>query len=176
MKSQKKMFIIIVCFCAAVIGLFVQFFHKPQMEDDEKMESQYEIDQTEDSKEKSTEKNAYDYSDKNLPDVDNASSDETYAEFEVEHIQVYFSNTAMLDQCSMPVAAQSELALDAQKFLEMQGYDVTELVIDDSEFIDDESKVLFECDMPGYSEKLQIIYDKAASTLYFAIILDDTEG
>ena len=58
----------------------------------------------------------------------------------------------------------------------MQGYDVTELVIDDSEFIDDESKVLFECDMPGYSEKLQITYDKAASTLYFAIILDDTEG
>lgn len=167
------MFIIIVCFCAAGIGLFVQFFHKPQIEDDEKMESQYEIDQTEDSKEKTTEADAYDYSDKNLPDVDNTSADETYAEFEVEHIQVYFSNTAMLDQCSMPTAAQSELALDTQKFLEMQGYDVTELIIDNNEFIDDDNKVLFECVMPGYAEKLQITYEKAESMLHFAIVLNE---
>lgn len=171
------MFIIIVCFCAAGIGLFVQFFHKPQIEEDEKVENQYEIDQTEDSKEETTEVDAYDYSDKSLPDVDNTSSDETYAEFEVEHIQVYFSNTAMLDQCSMPTAVQSELALDTQKFLEMQGYDVTELIIDNNEFIEDDNKVLFECVMPGYAEKLQITYDKKDSTLYFAIIEDDgTEG
>lgn len=179
MKDQKKIFIIIFCFAVAVIGLYIQFFHRPKVDDPDDSGTDIMTDsstdkETDESTDESTERYEYDYADKELPDVDNETASETYDPYGTDAVNVYFSNTDMLDQCSMSMAAQTELPRDVQNYLIMQGYtDVTELIVDDNEFIDDDDKVLFECVMPGYSEKLQITYDKAQSTLYFAIILDD---
>lgn len=183
MKGQKKIFIIIFCFAVAVIGLYMQFIHRPKVDDtgtDMMTETETSTASAIEKKEaeETTERYEYDYADKELPDVDNETASETYNPYDTDAVNVYFTNTDMLDQCSMPMAAQTEMPQDVQNYLIMQGYtDVTELIVDDNEFIDDDDKVLFECAMPGYSDKLQITYDKAKSTLYFAIILDDgTEG
>lgn len=176
-KGIKKMLIIIGCFAISVIGLCMQFFYKGDSSSnvDKNAEEQRNGDETE-QLESETVVYEYDYLNTELPTEENESSNELYMGDGGKAAKIYFSNTGLLDQCSMPIAAQAELVEAAQAFLNLNGYqDVTELTVDNDEFIDDDKNVSFTCNMSGYEEKLQVTFSKSESKLMFAIVYIETE-
>lgn len=174
-RSGKKIMMIIACFAVALIGLYMQFFHEDKPT--QKKDSNENLQMEQETEKNETETFEYDYSDKELPDEENESEAELYTETNEEPTKVYFTNTDLIDKSSMPIEVHSEIARDTQRYLYINGYtDVTELIVNDDEFLDYDDRVSFNCDIPGRKEKLQITYNKMNRQLMFAIVyLDEDE-
>lgn len=182
-NSLKKVIIIVVCFAISVIGIYMQFFYKEKGKDnlENSTEISVGIDKkteagTEQIKEDSTVVYEYDYSNQELPTEENESSDELYMGNGGDAAKIFFSDTEKLDQCSMPMEAQADLVDAVQRFLIINGYEnVTELHIDNEQFVDNEKVVSFLCEMQGFDEKLQVTFSKTEGKLSFAFVYIDTE-
>lgn len=172
--SGKTILKLILAVAAIILGLYMTFFHSSDNDKQVETESnpnEISITNTEQEKESL---NIYDYSDKELPMSDNVSEDEIYSEG--SSIEVYFSNTAALDQGNMPLEVQKILSVRVQKYLYINGYDdVTELYIDEASYVETEQTISFLCYMDGYVEQLQIEYEFADQELKFAVILPPEE-
>lgn len=144
----------------AVFGIYFTFFSKTEKNGSEKKEV------TQNTEEKF--QSEYDYTNKGLPEQENESESESYVEG--KDIKVYFTNTDKLDKSSLPLEAQQILCSKTQIFLYSSGFeDVTELKILDTGFSDNERKVTFVCEIPGYEEMLRVTYKN--EKLKFAIII-----
>jgi len=103
-----------------------------------------------------------------LPDYENKSANETYTEG--IPVEVYFSNTEVIDKGNLPIEAHSMLPLSAQRYLNRSGFeDVTELYVDEESYRETENEISFCCYMDGYRERLRIAYNKNESQLEFSI-------
>lgn len=170
-KRSKQVCKIAFCVVISVFGLYFSFFGKST---DKK--EKVDVENVEESKE-SKESNMNfenDYKDKQLPDVENESND-TYTDG--NQTKVYFTNTSKLDASSLPISVHEVLCEKTQCYLYSCGYDnVTELVINEEDFIDNEDEVTFLCEIPESEEKLRISYDKKDNRLQFeSVIIDKIE-
>ena len=163
-KNMKNVLLLILCVAATFVGIYMTFFHQAADDDipyinnvgqDKEAEmEEYVETQTEEV---------------SLPDYENESSNETYTDG--TEITVYFENTDVIDQGSLPLGAHSILCSSAQKFLKRSGYgDVTELYVDEESYTEDDKKITFHCFMDGYEEQLGITYDVSEQMLRFNII------
>ena len=171
-KGNMKMFKLIFCIVISCVGVYMTFFHQkePAALNHEK--------KAEEVKEKAGDRGMADKLFQNsteiLPDTENESSD-TYTERNT--VNLYFSNTEKLDNGKLPIAAQKELAEDAQKFLDEAGYsDVTELYIEDSSYQETAEWIQFDCYMDGYQDMLRIEYRFDAESLFFAVIVNSDQN
>lgn len=172
-KRSKQVFIVAFCVLISVIGIYIQFIKKDTDIKDTQENAETVTEKEVETENESTQ-NEYDYSNKELPAVDNESDAETSTDG--EDIKIYFTNTQKLDDSDMPFNVQSVLSLDTQRFLYQNGYqDVTELAVDDSGFIDNEDEISFLCSMKDYEEKFKVLYDKSENKLKFSIVFLDTE-
>lgn len=170
-RSSKRIFYLILLIGLSVFGIYMNFFHKPDKKEEET--SVWELTESKDSNEiGDTEDMAldmYDYSNKALPDVENKTIEGEYSEG--RNIEIYFENTNVLDEGSLPGEVHANLTAAAQKYLFHNGYDdVTELYVDEESYAENEESIVFECFMDGYEKKLQIKYVMDESKLKFAII------
>lgn len=168
MKKKRTFQLIMIAFCLiiSIFGIYFQFFDKKEKGKEKNQEIE-EVKEKENVKEKNT--NEFDYSNKDLPKTENESDEETYSEG--MNIEVYFTNTDILDKSSLPLGAHSKLCESSQRFLRHLGYDdVTELQILEDKFVDDEEEVSFRCSMDGYEEQLEIKFLKGDSKLKFCIV------
>lgn len=168
-KGTIQLIKLVVCAAATVLGIYMSFFYEKKEATPEQNPQTVIQGENETMVEKEFEENTeYLAHQETLPDYDNESSNEIYAEG--TNIEVYFTNTDILDQGNLPLAAQSELTFDVQRFLNRSGYeDVTELYVDDTTYEENEKKISFNCFMDGYAEQLRIVYDIENSQLQFGI-------
>lgn len=163
---------LVACIVISIIGIYMEFFYEPTDKKESKNQG-LEIESSEDEGGQNM-SNKYDYSQKELPNVDNKSSDETYTDG--ENIEVYFSNTEVLDNGRLPLSVQSKLNMITQRFLYSNGYeDVQELYIDQESYIETEDEIRFCCFMDGHEEQLQIQYDEKEKKIKFSVIEKDNK-
>lgn len=177
MKSGKQLLIFALSCAAIVLGVYMTFFNRNRSDSKSENESikEMDIEQGEEKKEEyqMEETNSYDYSGKDLPMEENETDAETYNNGKSE-ISIYFSNTELLDQGKIPLAAQAVLCEEVQRYLKHSGYgDVTELYINDESYQEDSEKIAFVCFMDGYEEVLQIEYWFNVQTLKYFILDSD---
>lgn len=169
-KSGKMIFKLAVSITAIIFGLYMTFFHDNSLqgkEDSDAVESRAEM--LEDTEKMKMGQNGLDYSHTELPMEDNESEFELYGSG-TQNIEIYFSNTQVLDSGNMPLEAQAVLTGEVQTYLIHSGYaDVTELYIDDESYSESEEKISFDCYMDGYEEMLQIEYWFQNQTLKYYI-------
>lgn len=168
MKDRRSKQVCKLVFCAvlSVFGIYFSFFDKKQ--DEEVKEEKMTVQELKGEEKKV--KFSDDYTNNDLPDIENESND-SYTEG--KSLEVYFTNTQELDASTLPLSVQEELGYKAQEYLYSNGYEgITELAIDEG-FIDNENEVEFTCQIPGQKEKLHISYDKKEKMLKFAILIID---
>lgn len=163
-KSGKMIFKLAISITAIIFGLYMTFFH------DNSLQSKEDNSEIEGTEEMKMGQNGLDYSCTELPMEDNESEFELY-DSDAQNIEIYFSNTEVLDSGNMPLEAQAVLAGEVQTYLIQSGYaDVTELYIDDESYFESEEKLVFDCYMDGHGEMLQIEYWFQNQTLKYYII------
>lgn len=180
-RNGYKVFILIACIGLSLFGLYMQFIHKSgdpkeTKPKDTNQQTEYQTGteagsgNDSEAEENTGTENPYDYSQKELPDTDNESQDETFTY--KNDIHVYFTNTELLDNGNMPLAAQAELSEDVQRYLNLHGYgEASELSVDPDTYIEDGEHIEFLCDMDAYEDRLMVEYSFTESKLKFSIIL-----
>lgn len=167
-RSAKKVLLFAVYLAAIIVGVYMTFFHKI----DSGLESKEYI--VQDSMHEIGEENVsmeHDYTYLEFPDTENEAVDELYRENGADEVNVYFSNTALLDNGSMPLEVQAVLAPAAEAYLSEKGYDdVTELYIEENSYEENETGIVFVCYMDGYEDVLQIEYKFEEKRLQFCIL------
>ena len=165
-RKSGKVFVLIACILISIVGIYMEFFYNPNSKKNSEVSESAE-------KESESLNTEYDFSGQELPDTENVSAGETYTD--KEDVEVYFSNTDLLDNGNIPLSVQSELCELTQRFLYRNGYeDVEELYVDDDSYLESEDMISFSCFMDGHQEKLQIRYDVQQHTLEYNIINTDT--
>ena len=173
MRNGKQLVILAISFAAIVVGIYMTYFHKGQSKEDNPQITDLQFETGNQKMEQSETENPYDYSRQKLPEVENTSDSDLYNGGK-ENIGIYFVNTRLLDESSMPLEAQAIISSSVQKYLRHRGYgDVSELYVDDSSFIDGEEGITFQCFMDEYEERLQIKYQDGS--LSYSIV-ESTEG
>lgn len=165
--KQKKLLILIVCIFLSLIGIIMTLTkNNTSTENEETSElSMQESEVNESTSEHVTEEKISEYDTTTLPDVDNDSDDSVNI-----YTTVYFTNTDILDSSSLPIEAHSVLVENADKFLKLNGYEnVTELVVDNETFTDNDTRVDFNCFMEGHEEVLGVTFLKDTGELSFSI-------
>lgn len=178
-RNNRKLLMLVLSCAAIILGIYMTFFQKEERMDSSQgaeKETGAVGDIREEERENSMDNKKYDYSGRELPTEDNESGNENYNGGKSE-IDIYFSNTAVLDGGSMPLEAQKVLCSEVQKYLRHTGYaDVTELYIDDESYAEDMEKISFFCFLDGHAEKLQIEYWFTEHTLKYYIVESDEYG
>lgn len=156
-RQSKRLFKAILCIMVSIFGIIFTFG------------SRGSENAQQEEKNKKTERNTFEYVQEELPKQENKSEDETYTDG--RKIKVYFTNTERLDNSSLPFAAHAMLCQEAQKFLDASGFDnAKEIKIREDGFEDNEKMVTFQCDIPGYEERIVVIYKKEKSSLKFETV------
>ena len=159
-RSAKKVLLLGVYLAAIILGLYMTFLNKEDTE-------QHLTDQ----KGGEAVSKGHDYTYLEFPDMENESADELYKEVGEEEVNVYFSNTDLLDNGSLPLEVQLVLAQATEAYLSERGYeDVTELYIEEDSYEETEKGIVFVCYMDGYTDTLQIEYKFEENKLIFCIL------
>lgn len=163
-RGEKKFFSFVFWILITVFGVYMTFFAKKESPDQKEPEVSEEK-MIDEKSEKFVETQEY----ISLPEEVNDSENETYSEG--MQTEVYFSNTTVIDEGSLPLEVHSILVKSAQKYLNRSGYeDVTELYVDDESYIEDGEHIAFNCFMDGHSSQLRIVFEINDSKLKFSII------
>ena len=167
-RSAKKMLLLAGYLAAIILGAYMTFFNK--MDIGLESEEYQEQSSTEQIGANNVNK-GHDYTYLEFPDMENEAEDELYRETRIEEVNVYFSNTDLLDNGSMPLEVQAVLAQAAETYLSERGYeDVTELYIEENSYEENEIEIVFVCYMDGYEDALQIEYKFEEKKLIFCIL------
>lgn len=165
-KNSRRMFIFVFCVLLTILGIYMTFFFDRTKMSKESMFHAGE--KTAYVQKEDTEVGENTAGTVTLPDYDNKSADETYTDGVA--VEVYFTNTNIIDQGNLPLEAHSILALSSQRYLNCSGFeDVTELYVDEDSYKETEDEIVFRCFMDGHKEYLRIVYDKKESQLEFSI-------
>lgn len=160
MRDNRKIMILALSIAMTFLGVYMQFFNGREKAADKGTGKEEGEMGTEDR---------YDYRRRNLPDTENIPEGEAFTEG--EWIEIYFENTEVLDQGSLPLPVQAGLAEYTQKYLYRNGYtDVTELYIEEESYTEDVEKIMFRCYLDGHEEMLQIEYRLDEGRLCFLIL------
>lgn len=182
-RSNKRLLMLALSCAAIILGIYMTFFYREAETAEGRADSQKMVQETdsvgdvsEEAQENLISQDKYDYSDMELPTEENESENEIYNGGKLT-TDIYFSNTALLDEGGMPLEAQKILCSEVQKYLRHSGYeDVTELYIDDESYQEDAETISFVCFMDGHEEMLQIEYHFAEQTLKYYIVELDKYG
>lgn len=160
-RSEKKFFSVIFWIIITIFGVYMTFFAKKDSQD----QGEPEVSEEKMSEEKMVETQE----DITLPEEVNSSEYEMYSEgIETE---LYFSNTAVIDEGALPLEVHSILVKSAQKYLNRSGIDdITELYVDEESYIEDKDHIAFNCFMDGHSSQLRVEFEINDSKLKFSII------
>lgn len=171
-RDSKKLFIMIMCICLSIFGLYMQFFREKKVETKVETSTNIKADNREYQKETEImSQDPNDFLKQDLPNVENDSVNETYTDGQL--VDVYFSNTEVLDTGNLPLAAQKVLSGETQKFLYRNGYeDVTELYVDSDSYKETKENIVFNCFMDGHEEMLQVLFqfDESKIKLYILTV------
>lgn len=166
-SSASKLIKFVFCICITILGVFMTFFQKGSDQNEKENVSEISVIEME-SKE---ENNVFEHAENTLqlPDTENMSEDERY--YSGMDVELYFSNTAVIDQGNLPLEVHAVLVKSAQKYLNRSGYeDVSELYIDEESYVEEDTYIAFSCYMDGHAEKLRIEFDFNESNLKFSIV------
>lgn len=174
-RNNKKLFMFAISIVAIIVGIYMTFIHRKIPEEKDTAMYTEKAEQERKAGGRLETENSYDYTGKVLPTEENDSNGDLYNGGKV-NVEVYFSNTELLDTSDIPLNAQSILCSEVQAFLMRRGYDdVTELYIDDESAKVEDGITSFECFMDGHAEKLLVEYRKEEAVLKYYIV-DEKEG
>lgn len=167
-KNSRRMFIFVFCVLLTILGIYMTFFYDRTKKSKESMFHDGEKTAYVQKEDTELEEGLNGDGTVILPDYDNKSANETYTEGIA--VEVYFTNTDVIDKGNLPVEAHAILPLSVQRYLNRSGFeDVTELYVDEDSYEESEDKISFDCFMDGHKEYLRIVYDKKESQLEFSI-------
>lgn len=162
-NQSKKLLLIAMCIILSIFGLFFTFFGNSEEKEEENRKEKEESKMME---------YEHDYREKQLPESDNESENETYTEGKERN--VYFTNTKQIDDSNLPLAVHEVLCQTAQDYLYVNGFEnATELRILDGRLEEGKKEISFWCQIIGYEELLKITYQKKESKINFEAVIQE---